>query len=80
MAGGNNLRKFVQNTLPGMIRGMVAKGGVSSYNTDKGNGMWMRNGKLGADAWHKSDNRHRTGSLQCTILYWAGCTIKSCRL
>jgi hypothetical protein len=31
---------------------MVAKGGVSSYNTDKGNGMWMRNGKLGADSWH----------------------------
>jgi hypothetical protein len=31
---------------------MVAKGGVSSYNTEKGNGMWMRNGQLGADAWH----------------------------
>ena len=51
MAGGNNLRKYVQQTLPGLIRGMVAKGGVSSYNTDKDNGMWMRNGKLGADAW-----------------------------
>ena len=52
MAGGNNLRKFVQNTLPGIVRGMVAKGGVSSYNTDSGNGIWMRNGKLGADSWH----------------------------
>jgi hypothetical protein len=52
MAGGNNLRKFVQNTLPGIVRGMVAKGGVSSYNTDKGNGIWMRGGKLGADSWH----------------------------
>ena len=30
----------------------LPKGGVSSYNTDKGNGMWMRNGKLGADSWH----------------------------
>ena len=52
MAGGNNLRKYVQNTLPGIVRGMVAKGGVSSHNTDKGNGIWMRNGKLGADSWH----------------------------
>jgi hypothetical protein len=52
MAGGNNLRKYVQNTLPGIVRGMVAKGGVSSYNTDKGNGIWMRGGKLGADSWH----------------------------
>jgi hypothetical protein len=52
MAGGNNLRKFVQNKLPGIIRGMVSKGGVSSYNTDKGNGIWMRGGKLGADSWH----------------------------
>jgi len=52
MAGGNNLRKYVQNKLPGIVRGMVAKGGVSSYNTDKDNGIWMRNGKLGADSWH----------------------------
>ena len=53
MAGGNNLRKYVQNTLPALVRGMVAKGGVSSYNTDNDNGIWMRNGKLGANAWHE---------------------------
>ena len=52
MAGGNNLRKYVQNTLPGIVRGMVAKGGVSAYNTDNGNGIWMRGGKLAADSWH----------------------------
>ena len=52
MAGGENLKKYVQETLPGMVRGMVSKGGNGSYNTEKDNGFWMKNGKMGADAWH----------------------------